>query len=228
VTPSSRRAAATLAAFLALVAAARRGAADDDRPGTGRLVLAGLGMAVPTYFVGVLVHEGSHAIAAELAGADVVELRLLPGVNPRDGHFYFGYVRAVGLSGRAARSWFLVAPKLVDLALLGSYAALALTDRLPGEPYAHLALNVLATGFWVDFSKDVPAFWSTSDVVKLYDLAGARSELQRLPLRLVHAALSAAAAYVIIREYRDLFRDRGGDDGSLPAALLVPLAAARF
>lgn len=220
------RAPAVALVFGLALSAAGPAAADRDRPESGHLVLAGLGMAIPTYFVGVLVHEGSHAIAAELAGADVVEIRLLPGINPRDGRFYFGYVRAAGLSGPVARTWFLVAPKLVDLALLGSYAAVALTDHMPDGAYTHLALNVLATGFWVDFSKDIPAFWAASDVVKLYDLAGARDELHRLPLRLVHAGLSAAAAVVIVREYRELFRDP--DAGAARRGFLVPMLNVRF
>lgn len=82
---------------------------------------------------------------------------------------------------------------------------------------------MLATGFWVDFSKDVPAFWRSSDVVKLYDLAGARSELQRLPLRLVHAGVAAAGAYLLARDYADVF-----DDGAGAGTLLVPVATGSF
>ena len=143
--------------LLAILAAARPVAADGDHPETRHLVWAGLGMAVPTYFIGVVAHEGSHALAATMVGAEVTELHLLPGV--RHGRFYFGYVRVSGLGGTGDRVLFLLAPKLVDLAMLGSYGALVLGEHTPENHYGRLALAVLATGFWVDFSKDIPAFW---------------------------------------------------------------------
>jgi hypothetical protein len=197
----------------------------DERPETSHLVWAGAGMALPTYVVALVAHEGSHALTAELVGADVTEVRLLPGVHPRDGKFYFGYVGVRGLRGRADRVWFFLAPKLVDLAVLGAYGAAVLTDHTPDDHYGRLALAVLATGFWVDFSKDIPAFWRHSDIVKLYDSLGATTELRRLPLRVLHAGLSAAAAYTIVRGYRDVFGEDGTDTG---AALVLPLALGKF
>lgn len=210
---------------LALCAAAPRPARADDRPETSHLVWAGVGMALPTYVIALVAHEGSHAVTAELVGADVTEVRLLPGVNPRDGKFYFGYVHVRGLRVRADRVWFFVAPKLVDLAMLGGYGALVLTGNTPDNAYGGLALAVLATGFWVDLSKDVPAFWRHSDVVKLYDALGATTELRRLPLRVLHASLSAAAAYTIVRGYQDVFGEENRDPS---AALVLPLALGRF
>ncbi len=215
---------ARLVAALTLALGGVGPAAGDQRPDTDHLVWAGLGFAVPTYFIGVAAHEGSHALAAELAGAEVTELHLLPGV--RHGHFYFGYVRTRGLTTPGARAFFLVAPKLVDLAVLGSYSAAVLSDHTPDDHYARLAVAVLATGFWVDFSKDIPAFWSHSDVVKLYDLAGATTELRRLPLRLIHLGLSAAAGAVLWIGYRGVFDQE--EDVAADSALLLPLAVGSF
>jgi hypothetical protein len=218
-----RSAARSLIAAVSVVLAL--GAADaraEDRPETSQLVWAGLGMAIPTYFIGVVAHEGGHALAAKSVGADVVELHLLPGV--RHGKFYFGYVRVSGLRSRADRTWFLLAPKVIDLAMLGTYAALVLTDSTPDNAYGQLALAVLATGFWVDFSKDIPAFWGHNDLVKVYNMHGATTELRRLPLRLIHAGLSAAAAYAIARGYQEVF-ERPGEPG---AELVVPFALGRF
>ncbi|HUS64191.1 MAG TPA: hypothetical protein VMZ28_06595, partial [Kofleriaceae bacterium] len=143
----------------------------------------------------------------------------------RDGKFYFGYVGVRGLTARGDRVAFFLAPKLVDLAVLGAYSAAVLTDHMPANAYGGLALAVLATGFWVDFSKDIPAFWRHSDIVKLYDTVGATTELRRLPLRLLHASLSVAAAFAIVRGYRDVFDD---DDGDGSAALVLPLALGTF
>jgi hypothetical protein len=196
--------------------------ADDDPP-TSNLVWTGLGMAVPTYFLGVAVHEGSHALAARMAGAEVREFHILPGI--RHGRFYFGFVRVAGLDSRGHRLFFQIAPKLLDLALLGTYAALVLTDSTPHNAYGQLALAVLATGFWVDFSKDIPSWCAHSDIVKIYDMVGATSELRRLPLRLMHAGLSAAAAYTLWRGYRQIF-DR--EEEAAGAPLLVPLVLKTF
>ncbi len=209
-----------LAAVLVLLAAGPARA--DERPETDHLVWAGVGFAVPTYFIGVAAHEGSHALAAELAGAEVDELHLLPGVH--HGHFYFGYVHTRGLTTTGERIFFLIAPKLVDVAVLGSYGAAVLTDSTPANHYGRLALAVLATGFWVDFSKDIPAFWSHSDVVKIYDLAGATTELRRLPLRLLHLGLSVAAGTAIWIGYQDVF----AEDAPADSALLLPLAVGSF
>lgn len=211
-------------ALLLLLVAAARPAIADQRPETDNLIWAGIGFAVPTYFLGVAAHEGSHALAAKMAGGEVTELHVLPGV--RHGRFYFGYVRTRGLATPGARAFFLVAPKLVDLAVLGAYSAAVLTENTPDNHYARLGVAVLATGFWVDFSKDIPAFWAHSDVVKLYDLAGATSELRRLPLRLVHLGLSAAAGAVIWIGYRDVFA--GDDEPAADSALLLPLAVGSF
>jgi hypothetical protein len=219
------RASWALALALACGLAAPAVARADDRPETSHLVWAGVGMALPTYAIALIAHEGSHALTAKLVGAEVTQVRLLPGVNPRDGKFYFGYVGVRRLYARGDRIWFFLAPKLVDLAVMGAYSAAVLTDQAPDNAYGGLALAVLATGFWVDFSKDIPAFWNHSDIVKLYDAVGATTELRRLPLRVLHAGLSAAAAFAIVRGYQDVFDD---DDDAGTAALVLPLALGRF
>lgn len=58
-------------------------------------------------------HEGSHALAAWLEGAEISEVRLLPGVNPELG-FYFGYVVHSGET-----TWLTAAaPFLADAVVL--------------------------------------------------------------------------------------------------------------
>jgi hypothetical protein len=209
-----------------LCASGERARADDERPQTSHLVLAGLAMAVPTYAIGVATHEGSHALAAHLSGARVVRLQLLPGFHPRSGKFYFGYVEVRGLACDRQRAGFLLAPKLTDAIALGAYALAFYGGAYPEDRYGQLALTVLATGFWIDFSKDVVAFWDHNDLVKVYRLAGAESELERLPLRLVHAGLAALGGVALVSGYRRVFADPGGGDAS-PAAL-VPLWLGRF
>ncbi len=194
----------------------------DTRPRTRNLVLAGMGMGVPTYALGVAMHEGSHALMAKVIGARVTDYSLIPGLHPRTKAFYFGYVSVRGLKTNKQRALFLVAPKLTDSLMLGGFAALYATDVLPSDAYANTAVLVLATGFWVDFSKDILSFSDRNDTIKIYNMLGLDSELKRLPARLVHLALSVTMGASIYYGYRDLFaRDVKG--ASTASAIVLPI-----
>jgi hypothetical protein len=219
-----RLAAVALAVVVLALGVAAPAARADERPSTSRLLLAGAGMAIPTYMIGVAAHEGSHALAAALSGAEVTRIQLLPGLHPRTGKFYFGYVEVRGLRCARQRASFLLAPKLTDAVMLGAYAAAFFGGVYPDDRYGQLALTVLATGFWVDFSRDLIAFWDHNDLVKVYRLAGADDELERLPFRLLHAGLAAAGSVAIVRGYQRVF----AREGDAPAALLVPLWSGGF
>ena len=208
-----------VALAVALAAGAPRPAL-ADRPSDGRLVAAGLGIAVPTYVLGTVAHEGSHALAARLLGLEVMSFRLYPGIHPRNGNFYFAWVDVRGDRTRAQRTTFLVAPKITDAVLLAGYAALVYTDTVPDNRYGRLALAVVATGFWIDLSRDAISWWSHNDTVRIYSAYGLRSEWHRLPFRLVHAGLAVAAALPIARGYRGVFADE-------PVAM-VPLMSGVF
>jgi hypothetical protein len=220
--PSAHRLVGVLliAAALATAAPAR----GDDRPATGHLVLAGLAMAPPVYALGVTLHEGSHALAAVALGIEVTSIRLYPGFHPRNGHFYFGWVDVRGMDTRAERIVFLAAPKLADALLLGGYAALVLTDTLPASRYGQLALAATATGLWIDFSRDLVAWWPHNDTVRVYHQLGARSELARLPFRLLHAGLAALASVAVVKGYQGVF----ADDDPEPATVALPLWSTAF
>jgi hypothetical protein len=163
----------------------------DRAPADTRLVVVGLTLAVPTWALGTVVHEGSHVIAAELVGADTVSFRPWPGRDPSTGAFQFGLTRVRGLRSDGDRLFFYMAPKLTDLIMLGGYLALYESDAYPDGAYGQLVLTVLATGFWVDFAKDVFVFSRHNDLVKSMKLVGLHSEWTRLPARVGVAAASA-------------------------------------
>jgi hypothetical protein len=196
----------------------------EARPSDGELVAAGAALAIPTYFLGVAVHEGAHAVAAELVGADTIELHLLPGRNPHNGAFQFGWTRVRGLQSRGERIFFLSAPKIVDAVLLGGYAAAWATDSLPDNSWGHLVVQVLATGFWVDFAKDVLVFGRHNDVVRVFNHLGLDNEWKRLPVRVIYAAASGAIAYAIWAGWVDLFERNDAE----PAAAIAPLWSGAF
>ena len=207
-----------------VVWAGPKAAAADNRPSDRKLVLAGMAMAVPTYFLELTVHEGSHALMAKALGADLVAFSLVPGFHPKTGTFYLGYTTVRGLRTDRQRAMFLMAPKASNSILLGGFALMHATDSLPNNSYGRTAVLVLATGFWVDFSRDILAFSKHNDTVKIYNMLGLDTELKRLPGRLVHLGLSVAMGYSIYRGYEELFED--ATPTSQP--LLLPMLDGRF
>ena len=225
----TRRALASISAVgaCAVLAAPCPAAAE---PSDGELVAGGLAMGIPTYALGVTLHEGTHALVGKAFGGEVVEMRLYPGRNPRNGAFQFGWVRMRGTFSRAERTTFLLAPKALDLAMLGGWTALYETDHLPDNPWGYLALLVWATGFWVDFSKDVLVFHDQNDVVKVFASYGLDTELERLPVRVLYAAASVGLGYLLYRGYDDLFASNDAPettDGATLAdgAVILPLVS---
>jgi len=175
-------------------------------PSDTRLVLTGLAMAPPTYLIGVTVHESSHALMAKIVGADVDELHVFPpGIDPKAHVFRFGWTYVHGLSSKSDRIWFYAAPKITDSLLLGGFAAMVFTDAAwPGNKYGQLALTVLATGFWVDFAKDVVLFSKQNDVVKVFD-EWCMTGWNQLPARLVYATAVVGFGLVVARGYERTF-----------------------
>jgi hypothetical protein len=214
------RAGAVLVAAGILLAGGSSRAQPDD----GDLVWAGVGLSLPTYVLGVTVHEGSHALAAKMVGAEVLSMTILPGRDPTTGAFHFGFTRVRGLDCDRERIFFLSAPKITDTLLLGGFTALVFSDAWPGNRYGQLALTVLATGFWVDFSKDVFAFRKSNDVVKVMNLAGWRSEWQRLPVRLLYAGVAAGFGYAVWRGFDRTF----GEADPAAARFIAPLLSGSF
>ena len=192
-------------------------------PSNRALVVTGLALAPPTYLLGVSLHEGSHALAAELVGASVDQLHLFPpGRDPSTHTFRFGWTYVHGLRSRGDQVAFYIAPKITDAALLGGFGALVLTQAWPHDRYGQLALTVLATGWWVDFSKDVVLFASTNDVVKVFDL-WCMTGWRQVPARLVYAGISAGLGLLVARGYERTF--------TRPATatpMVLPLLAAPF
>ncbi len=199
--------------------------ADPGEPPTGRLIATGITLGVPTYAIGVILHEGSHALAATLLGANVKQFSVIPGRYGPQRNFFFGYVRVTGLRGVRQRTFFWLAPKLTDVILLGGFAALSVSKHLPANRYLALSLTVFATGLWVDFSKDIISTRRANDVVKTYNAHGLTNELVRFPFRLAHAALSIGAGYAIYRGFSHVFENRAN---GAPMTIMAPFYTGRY
>jgi hypothetical protein len=188
---------------LAIVAALAGSAA--AQPDNTRLVEVGLAMAPVDYLAGVALHEGSHALAAKLVGADVDSLHVFPpGIDPNAKVFRFGWTYVHGLHTKADRITFLIAPKVTDTLLLGGFAALVFTSAWPSNKYGQLALTVAATGLWVDFAKDVVLFSPQNDVSKILNL-WCITGWRQIPARLLYGAMDVGLGYIVLRGYERLF-----------------------
>jgi len=200
-------------AFLALlvVLASPQALADCDpeQPGPLPLLLIGGLLAAVDLPVGTAIHEGSHALVVLAAGETVTEFDITPGyVETVHGKkWLWGRVRYEGELSTNEKILFFTAPKIVDTVILGGYAALLESDSLPKNKWAQLPLAVLATGAWIDFSKDLFATAPHRDQVKLFNLLGAETETERLPYRLLHGTLSVAAGIEVGRGIHKLFSD---------------------
>jgi len=204
------------AAILALVLAVRVAHAD---PSNEKLVLVGAGMALPTYVIGVSLHESSHALAAVLLGAHVDELHVFPpGRDPHTGTFRFGWTYVHGLETQRDTELFLIAPKITDAILLGGFAALVFTSAWPENKYAQLALTVGATGLWVDFAKDVVVTSPQDDMVRVFQMWC----IDGIATRLAYAAIDVGLGLIVAKGYERTFtRD-------MPVTMMVPLLRSAF
>ncbi|MBK9030325.1 MAG: hypothetical protein IPL61_03130 [Myxococcales bacterium] len=220
----TRPTALAIAAALALTSA-RPGGAAADPPSDRTLVVVGLALALPTYAVGVVTHEGSHAVAAKLAGADVEVFRPWPGRDPRSGAFQLGLTRVTGLYGDKTRLAFYLAPKLTDLALLGAYVGYYHSDAYPASSYGQLVVVVLATGFWLDFAKDTILWSRHNDLVKAMTIVGATDELRRFPIRLGFALASAGLGYLVYQGHERMF---ASNDTPTATPLVLPVLSGAF
>lgn len=211
-------------ALIILCLLARSAAAEE--PSDTKLVLIGAALAPPMYLIGVSLHEGSHALAAELVGGDATDVHLFPpAIDPKVGTFRFGWVYAQGLRTKSQKIVFYLAPKFTDAILLGGVAAMVLTSAWPENKYGQLVLTVVGTGLWIDFAKDVVLFSKHNDVVKAFHLWCMRGWKQ-VPARLVYAAASAGFGYVVLRAYQQTFFDERLSTTSTPVVL--PIISSRF
>ncbi len=219
-----RRAASALLVAV-VVFAVWPGQARAERPSDTSLVLAGMGMGVPSYFAWVIIHESSHAVAAKAFGAKITAFQILPGRHPTNKRFYFGYVQWRGRMTLFEKIVTGLAPKLPNLIYLATYAALLGVDAMPSNRYAQLGLTVFATGAILDFSKDLVAFWTPADVNIALRRAGLRSFWRQLPWRIIHLGIAAGASYAVFKGYQRVFAD---DQPSATPRAVVPLLNGRF
>lgn len=205
----------TLLASLSGVAGAR--AADDpdcgataaasasQGPPAAALVAVGVPMAIADYFLGVALHEGSHCASAELFGANCTKLSILPG-RSESGSFRLGETHWEGDLAPGQKAVVLLAPKIMDLTLMGGYAALLETGSLPRNKWGQLALVIAATGAVVDYGKHFVLRQSDNDVERVYRIWGIDKGWSRVPGEIFYGATILGGAIEVGRGWVKLFK----------------------
>lgn len=193
-------------AALAFAIAWARPCSADDGEGTldaPAVVGLGAGLAIPVDLLVTTGHEASHALAATIFGAHVTSIRPYP--VEVDGHLRFGQTTWTGALTPGQHVVVMLAPKMTDLVGLATFDALELSDHLPDNAFAQMAILTVVTAVWVDFTVDIGATWDKSDLGVVYSTIGANDEGARLPYRLAQGGLAAISAIPIVRGYVRLF-----------------------
>jgi hypothetical protein len=194
--------------------------------------LIGHSAALPAYFfVDIVIHESSHALAGLSLGGSVKRFRPYPGVEDVGGGnrvFFWGLTEMEfpnGLSDAEA-AWFTIAPQVTNLTLFAA-ADLTLSYLVPsdsiGAPFLLYGAMLMP---WVDMMIFWTATSSASDVSSFARYSG----LPNWSVRLMAASLCAVGAWRLFVQARRIFW-RYGPDKRPPATtttasrdwLLAPL-----
>lgn len=100
------------------------------------------------------MHEGSHAVTAKAHGTDVTGFHPYPHSHD-ERPFSFGDTHLYGNRGPGERALTSAAPMFLDTAILGAYGGLVLSNSLPKNRYAQMAMFVFAAGHWVDMANHI-------------------------------------------------------------------------
>lgn len=196
----------------------------QTQPGVKALLLASGLMAIADYFVQTTVHEGAHALTAELFGSHVTKFRILP--ERVNGDLRFGYVRYKGRLSRDERALFLLAPKIANFMILAGYTLMFETDSMPENRYAQLAILIAASGAAIDFIKDVVDTRKNSDMPRVFELYNFSHD-QEIAARVLQMAIVSFAVVEIGRGFYRLFTNASATDkmkesGGVPFFIIGP------
>lgn len=165
---------------------------EDDKSHNNLLILGATGLSLyPAFYLGIFLHEGSHALVAAGRGQKILDFTPYP--HSMNGKSYFGRVR-IGYdarSGTVERSrddaWIASAPMILNTSLISGFTALKLSGNLPKNVWARLGLTVLNTTQALDMLNHARLGIADGDSFKLsYSLA----HLTNSRVRNVHTTLN--------------------------------------
>jgi len=174
-----------------------------------KLFLTGVGLAPLELFLGITIHEGSHALWAKAMGATILEFKPWPHVD-RDG-FYFGAMVNSTKKSWSAKNHILIyaAPMVTDAVVLMTYGGLVLSDALPENKYAQMVMFVFAAGHLVDMTNHMVARNKHTDTAMIEKLLvkdkGWKKWQARLMMRGSQAVMITAGTAFLIRGAMKIF-----------------------
>jgi hypothetical protein len=233
----------TLIAFVVVIPAARAGDADPlplrprkNPPSWTQLRLKpnakwhilGHSLALPAYFfLQTTIHEGSHGLAATLAGAEVTEFKPYP--HMIGDNFVFGSMASSSGLTDSQEAWLLAAPYLADVTIFTA-TDLALTHLVDSDSAA--APFLLVGGMvapLVDFLWGVNGPSEHNDTTRLGKIIG----MPKWSIMLIGDAMAAVAVWHILHHGLNIFAEgpektgsRSGHSGGL--AIVPSVGAGGF
>ncbi|OFZ83757.1 MAG: hypothetical protein A2603_01655 [Bdellovibrionales bacterium RIFOXYD1_FULL_55_31] len=181
------------------------GRCQANSPSVLKLIGAAALIAPAEYFLNVALHEGSHALAVKTFGGKVQDFKITPSKDG-EGYVMFGKTEYTGEFSKAQLAIIDIAPKISDILIVGSYAALQESENVPQNKYAQVAAAMVATGAWVDFSQDILFVGSQNDLTKFMSRLGARDGGERFSYKLGYGALALAGGLEIGKGWHRVFQ----------------------
>jgi hypothetical protein len=252
VVPASRLASETVIRLLSLAVLLATNvfgvevARAEDELSTFKANVEGAGWLFPTFTLQTVLHEGSHALAARLIGAEDVQITWLiidgwtTGAKTRwskqsnlklrikksDAESYAAFKRRAALEREAwlrhvarEEAFVSLAPQITNLATLTTYTLLQELG-VPSNEQLRLPLLVMAFWAWADLAAQLLPI-DRQDVEKTYGRLRLTS-WQRIPFRVVHLGLVVLGGYYLSRGYNSIFDDR--NSGAATPKMVVPLS----
>ncbi|HLE01098.1 MAG TPA: hypothetical protein VJB59_12615 [Bdellovibrionota bacterium] len=176
-----------------------------NSPSALKLIGAAALIAPAEYFLTAALHEGSHVLAVKTFGGKVQNFEITPSKDG-EGYVIFSKTEYTGDFSKAQLAITDIAPKISDILIVGSYAALQESESIPQNKYAQVAAAMVATGAWVDFSKDIIFVGSQNDLTKFMSRLGAQDGSERFSYKLGYGALALAGGLEIGKGWHRVFQ----------------------
>ena len=130
-----------------------------------RVITRSIIITIIIFYWTIARHEGSHALMAYLEGADICELRLIPGIHEELG-FYFAYVKH-----SEQTTWLTeAAPYMADILLLLITISLLLWKKNIRYFNAIMFLGILSPFINLLYNYQGGLWREGTDVADLFDL----------------------------------------------------------
>lgn len=167
-----------------------------------QLVLEAAPEVAADFLLQDFIHEGSHCAAAAMTDVGCWSMRPWP--QRFQGQLVFGATDWGPAQGKTGAT-ILLAPKAVDLAMLGGYAATLGLGALPENKHARLALTIAALGAEIDFLHPLVLPNDNDDLHQTYAVLN-YTRAQSTRFKIGYAVLGLAGLVPTLLGFYSVFR----------------------